>query len=52
MYLVSCFSSSFNPIKDKFQLLFQIMILFWEPIKYTSCLNDFQMKSDLNLNNF
>ena len=52
MYLVSSFSSSFNPIEDKFQLLFQIMTLFWEQIRNTSCLNDFQMKSDLNLNNF
>ena len=52
MYLVSCFSSSFIPIKDKFQLLFQIITLFWEQIRNTSSANDFQNKSDLNLNNF
>ena len=28
VYLVSYFPSSFNPIKDKFQLLFQIITLF------------------------
>ena len=52
MYLVSCFSSRFNSIKDKFQLVFQIITLIWEQIRNTSCLNDFQMKSDLNGNNF
>ena len=52
MHLVSYFSSHFHPIKEKFQILFQIVTLFWEQIRNTSCLNDFWLKSDLNLNNF
>ena len=39
-------------MKDKFQVLFQIITLFEEQIRNTSCLTDFQMKSDLKLNNF
>ena len=40
----------FNPIKDKFQLLYQIRTLFEQQIRNTICPNDFQAKCNLNLN--